>query len=323
MKKEMVRILSLLIFLMAGCGASKEKDFTSDFKYSYGVFLDANSSDISKMKDYQQIVIDVSYFTAEEIDEMHCAGQQIYAYLNVGSLEEFRDYYNQYSYLCLDAYENWEEEKWVDVSQKAWQEHVISLAKEYSSKGIDGFFVDNCDVYYNYPKPEIFAGLTYMLREIYNINSTVIINGGDVYITEYLDRYQTASDIMSGVNQECLFTSIDFSNASFKQSNEEDYEYFEKYIERCATDNMDVYLLEYSVDGELISQIQDYCEKNHYFYYISPSIELKATHSGLQIESCGGNAMNIKLVKLSYEYKDQLFEMLEEWKRDIGFNYRN
>lgn len=33
--------------------------------------------------------------------------------------------------------------------------------------------------------------------------------------------------------------------------------------------------------------------------------------------------MNIKLVKLSYEYKDQLFKMLEEWKRDIGFNYRN
>ncbi len=53
MKKEMVCILSLLIFLMAGCGASKEKDFASDFKYSYGVFLDADSSDISKMKDYQ------------------------------------------------------------------------------------------------------------------------------------------------------------------------------------------------------------------------------------------------------------------------------
>lgn len=132
MKKEIVCILSLLIFLMAECGASKEKAFTSDFKYSYGVFLDANSS-----------------------------------------------------------------------------------------------------------------------------------------------------DIMSGVNQECLFTSIDFSRASFKQSNEKDYEYFEKYIERCVEDNMDVYLLEYSVDGELISQIQDYCEKNHYFYYISPSIELKATHSGL------------------------------------------
>lgn len=33
--------------------------------------------------------------------------------------------------------------------------------------------------------------------------------------------------------------------------------------------------------------------------------------------------MNIKLVKLSYEYKDQLFEMLEEWKRDIEKNHTN
>ena len=33
--------------------------------------------------------------------------------------------------------------------------------------------------------------------------------------------------------------------------------------------------------------------------------------------------MNIKLVKLSYEYKDQLFEMLEEWKRDIEENHTN
>ncbi len=31
--------------------------------------------------------------------------------------------------------------------------------------------------------------------------------------------------------------------------------------------------------------------------------------------------MNIKLVKLSYQYKDQLFEMLEEWKRDIEENH--
>ena len=33
--------------------------------------------------------------------------------------------------------------------------------------------------------------------------------------------------------------------------------------------------------------------------------------------------MNIKLVKLAYEYKDQLFEMLEEWKRDIEENHTN
>lgn len=259
-----------LLLLTTGCGEGKKGDFT----YSYGVFLNADSSDILKMKDYRQIVTDVSYFTAEEIETMHRAGQEIYAYLNVGSLEEFRDYYNRYSDLCLDAYENWPEEKWVDVSQTAWQEHIVSLAGEYAAKGIDGFFIDNCDVYYHYHKPEIFDGLTCMLREIHDISANVIINGGDVYVTEYLERYQTASDIMSGVNQECLFTSIDFVNAGFGENNAEEYQYFEEYIERCAADHMDVYLLEYTTDETLISKIRTYCEKNGYFYYISSSIEL-------------------------------------------------
>lgn len=33
--------------------------------------------------------------------------------------------------------------------------------------------------------------------------------------------------------------------------------------------------------------------------------------------------MNIQLVKLSHEYKAQLFEMLEEWKRDIEQHHTN
>lgn len=33
--------------------------------------------------------------------------------------------------------------------------------------------------------------------------------------------------------------------------------------------------------------------------------------------------MNIKLVKLSYEYKTQLFDMLEEWTKDIAENHGN
>ena len=33
--------------------------------------------------------------------------------------------------------------------------------------------------------------------------------------------------------------------------------------------------------------------------------------------------MNIELVKLTHEYKDQLFDMLEEWKNDIIENHTN
>lgn len=33
--------------------------------------------------------------------------------------------------------------------------------------------------------------------------------------------------------------------------------------------------------------------------------------------------MNIKLVKLTFDYKKQLFDMLEEWKTDIEKNHTN
>lgn len=33
--------------------------------------------------------------------------------------------------------------------------------------------------------------------------------------------------------------------------------------------------------------------------------------------------MNLKLVKLTYEYKQQLFDMLDEWKTDIEQNHTN
>ena len=46
---------------------------------------------------------------------------KVYTYLNVGSLEDFRDYYKEYEHLTIGAYENWDEEKWIDVSDKDWQ----------------------------------------------------------------------------------------------------------------------------------------------------------------------------------------------------------
>ena len=38
-------------------------------------------------------------------------GVKVYTYLNVGSIENFRDYYKKYEYLTIGTYENWEEEK--------------------------------------------------------------------------------------------------------------------------------------------------------------------------------------------------------------------
>lgn len=48
----------------------------------------------------------------------------------------------------------------MDVSNKKWQPFCISHAVKLKAKGVDGFFVDNCDVYYQYPNDAVICGRT-------------------------------------------------------------------------------------------------------------------------------------------------------------------
>ena len=62
------------------------------------VFLSVTEN-LNSLKDYKTIVIDAQYFEKVEIDSFKNEGHQVYSYINIGSIENFRDYY-------LNAYTN-------------------------------------------------------------------------------------------------------------------------------------------------------------------------------------------------------------------------
>ena len=138
-------MFSLFLGILAGPCAVDAKNQKE--KKEYGVFLSIDSSQIKKLYGYRLVVIDAQYFSAKDIRTLHKKGVKVYTYLNVGSIENFRYYYKKYEYLTIGNYENWEEEKWVDVSNKDWQKFMGKLSKKLLKKGVDGFFIDNCDVY--------------------------------------------------------------------------------------------------------------------------------------------------------------------------------
>ena len=201
-------------------------------------------------------------------------GSTVYSYLNVGSVENFRTYYDDYSYLALGAYENWDEEQWMDVSSPVWQEFLVSLEEELLTKGIDGFFIDNCDVYYQYHTEEIFEGLTVILEHLMKYDMPVIINGGDTYVMEFMDMHGSAHQIMTGVNQESVWGEFDFETGNYIAQSKDNRDYFEYYVESCRDDGLDVYLIEYTTNFALKWKIKKYCAKNQFHYYISDSIAL-------------------------------------------------
>lgn len=241
----------------------------------YGVFLGMDTKDLHKLKDYKMVVLEPSNFSAEQIQEIKERGTKVYGYLNIGSLENFRPYYEQFKKYTLAPYENWEEEYWMDISNPKWQAFLINdLGQKYSSMGLDGFFLDNADIYYEYPKEEIYQGLKKILTGLKQYSLPLILNGGDSFVQRSIEE-SNALSLFDGVNQECVFTKIDFSKPSYLAQDKKSKAYYEKYLEKAKTAGLSVYLTEYQADSSLSTEIDRYCKENEFLWYNAESLELR------------------------------------------------
>lgn len=268
-------VVLIILLALTGCEPAEEQGGTDDFSgNSYGVFLSV-TEDLKQLDAYDTIVIDAQYFSKEEIEDFRSCGHKVYSYINVGSLEDFRNYYVDYKDLTLGAYENWEEEYWIDVSDRRWQDFITGeLAPSLLEKGIDGFFVDNCDVFYHYPTEQMLEGLSAVMNALVQTGKAVLINGGDTFLDAYCDNGGSWEEVITGINQETVFSRILWDGDKFGTAEEEDHKYFMDYIERYSSKGADIFLLEYTRDENLIAEIKDYCEQHGFHYYISDSVEL-------------------------------------------------
>lgn len=265
---------AIILIVLTCCTGLAGAEQAPTFKYPYGVFLSI-CENIEQFADYEIVVIDAQYYPKEELDAFRSKGHKVFSYINIGSLEDFRDYYDEYKDLSLGAYEHWEEEVWVDVSQKRWQDFMLNdIAAGLLEKDIDGFFVDNCDVYYVHPKQEILEGLTMIMKGLKATGKKVIINSGDTFLDTYCEQGGKWDDVISGINQESVFSTILWDEGTFGTAEPEDHEYFVSYIDRYGSQGAEIYLLEYTIDEELVKEIKAFCEERGYTYYVADSIEL-------------------------------------------------
>ena len=104
-------VLFVLMFI-GGCFFVKANQAKEFEKNDYGVFLNADASSLERFKMYETIVIDAQYFTKRDIELLHQNGTVVYTYLNIGSIENFREYYTTYmlcSGICRTAnYKIWD-----------------------------------------------------------------------------------------------------------------------------------------------------------------------------------------------------------------------
>ena len=261
-----VILIFFILIMLEGCAVKQSMQ--------YGVFLGIDEKDSYKLNDYKIVVIEPSEFGKKQISKLQKTGKTVYGYLNIGAIEEYRPYYEEFGEITLGIYDDWQDERWIDASSKEWQKFVVDLlARDYTEKGLDGFFIDNTDVYYEFQNDSIFTGLCRILEGLKGYEKTVIINGGDSFVLRCMEE-GTALSLFDGINQETVFTRIDFSNKTYHVQHEEETEYFTDYISRAKEYGLSVFLLEYGADPELTAKIDNYCNVNGFLWYNASGLEL-------------------------------------------------
>ncbi len=241
----------------------------------YGVFIGINEKESDRLEQYKLVVIEPSEFSAMYIEKLHAAEKTVYGYLNIGSVEEYRFYYDQFQELFLGVYDDWPDEQWIDVASPKWQNFIIDeLGKQYADMGLDGLFLDNADVFYYHPAEDIFLGLCAIMQGLRKYGLKLIVNGGDCFVSKCMEK-GIALTLFDGVNQETVFTSIDFENQSYGVHSEEETAYFKKYLAKVKEYGLSVCLLEYGADRSLSGKIDAYCSENNFLWYNANGIELR------------------------------------------------
>ena len=252
---------------------------------SYGVFLgvDSQSFSIADFEGYDVIVIDAQELSSRQLMQLHLTGHTVYSYLNVGSVEKSRDYFERFEDYFIGRYDNWPDEVWVDVTQEEWQEFVsdelLCLIQEKDPE-IDGLFLDNIDIYSRISDMEdedmtsdAFDSLVGILETYQEERLPVIINGADLFVDRLIEEGK--SGLIKGVNQETVFTRItNYSMDWFGKQKRKERDMYISYLERCKEAGLDIFLLEYTTDDSLKKEIEEYCRKNDYRYYISGHVDL-------------------------------------------------
>ena len=251
------------------------------FARDFGVYIGADRETILAVLDAKSektlAVLDSeeSSLSADDISHLHKNAHEIFSYINVGSLETWRTYFDDFSHLTLAPYEHWQDEFWVDVSQKEWQEHILKIAETCVSKGVDGFFLDNFDVYTEFRSDDIFYGLTTIITALQKYGKKIIINSGDVFV-DFLIR-NGMQDFLYGICQESVFTRVqNYRTERFAKQKSTITSERLGYLLRARSAGLHVFAVEYAKTPSLAEYARVSCEKNAVEYYIAPSLSLDA-----------------------------------------------
>lgn len=221
-------------------------------------------------------VLEADDYTKDEVQAIRKKGYKVLAYLSVGTIEKERPWFKEYEKCKLKRLVDWPNEFYVDVRKTAWRRFLVDRASKLKSKGFDGWWLDNIDIYSEYKSTAMFNAVLSVLKSIKALSGYVMINGGSEWLDDALDKGLKVSGFLNGYTQEEVFSRIlDYDGkGKFGKQTKEDGAYYREMIKRAIKNKVGGFLLEYTRDDSLKNTIKKWCADNKASYYISTDVGL-------------------------------------------------
>ncbi|MDD7553686.1 endo alpha-1,4 polygalactosaminidase [Schaalia hyovaginalis] len=245
-----------------------------------GVLLGIDPHDPSfDPRDYADndvLILDLQSFRADQVAALRAVGvDTIYGYVSIGSLESYRPYAQRFQNLTFAPYENWPDERWIDVTNASWQRFITTeLAPRLIALGADGFFVDNADVYAQRSDDAVYQALLAMIRAMRASGRPVMINGGAAFV-ERMQSEGLGAEIDALAQEELLTRIVDYEAERFERQSPPETRITENRLERARREGAAVLLIEYSEDADLAAEVARYARGKGFASCVSSSVDLR------------------------------------------------
>lgn len=149
-------IILLTVYIIASCGGDEQETIRVESNET-GVWHPKTGTTFEWILDGE---IDVSAQSSESIDidgfdasadlvaNLHAKDIKVIGYISVGTWESWRPDIGDYpSDIVGNSYEEWDGEKWVDITSESIKPIIEARLDMLQAKGFDGIEPDNMDVY--------------------------------------------------------------------------------------------------------------------------------------------------------------------------------
>lgn len=226
--------------------------------------------------DYDVLILDLQSFRADQVAALRAVGvDTIYGYVSLGSLESYRPYAQRFRSLTFAPYENWPDERWIDVTDASWQRFITTeLEPRLTALGTDGFFVDNADVYAQRPDDAVYRALLAMIRAMRASGRPVMSNGGAAFV-ERMQSEGLGGEIDALAQEELVTRIVDYEAERFERQDPSETRIAEKRLERARREGAAVLLIEYSTDTDVAAEVARYADGKGFVSCVSSSVDLR------------------------------------------------